>query len=84
MIKDRIIQMDDGQNYYVLEEVEYKNKKYVLSLECDLDKDEINEDDYLIMEIVLVENDIVIKNIDNNVDIKIIASMLFDKMKKEK
>lgn len=84
MIKDRIVQMDNGKNYYVLEEVEYKNKKYVLSLECDLDKDSVNEDDYLIMELALDGNDIVIKNIDNDIDAKIVASMLFDKIQKDK
>ena len=44
MVKDKVIQMDNGKSYYVLEEIEYQGKKYILTLECDLEKDMVNED----------------------------------------
>ena len=84
MIKNRIIQMENGRNYYVLEEVEYNNKKYVLSVECDLDKDDIEEDDYLIMEVALSGNDIVIKNVNSEKVAKIVSSILLEKIQKDK
>ena len=84
MIKNRIIQMENGRNYYVLEEVEYNNKKYVLSVECDLDKDYIEEDDYLIMEVALSGNDIVIKNVNSEKVAKIVSSILLEKIQKDK
>ena len=84
MIKNRIIQMENGRNYYVLEEVEYNNKKYVLSVECDLDEDDIEEDDYLIMEVALSGNDIVIKNVNSEKVAKIVSSILLEKIQKDK
>ena len=84
MIKNRIIQMENGLNYYVLEEVEYNNKKYVISVECDLDKDDIEEDDYLIMEVALSGNDIVIKNVNSEKVAKIVSSILLEKIQKDK
>ena len=84
MIKDKIIQMENGLNYYVLEEVEYNNKKYVISVECDLDKDDIKEDDYLIMEVALSGNDIVIKNVNSEKVAKIVSSILLEKIQKDK
>jgi hypothetical protein len=83
MIKDKVITMENGQSYYVIEEVEYNNKKYVLSLECDLDKDTVNEDDYLVMELELTEDDFVIRNIQDDETAKVVANMLLIKLQKE-
>lgn len=83
MIKDKVITMENGQSYYVIEEVEYNNKKYVLSLECDLDKDTVNEDDYLVMELELTEDDFVIRNIQDDETAKVVANMLLMKLQKE-
>lgn len=81
MVKDKVIQMEDGKNYYVLEEVEYLNRKFLLSLECDLDKDTINEEDYLVMELVLENNDLVIKRVlDENIT-KTVVVMLLQKIR---
>lgn len=83
MIKDKLITMENGQSYYVIEEVEYNNKKYVLSLECDLDKDTVNEDDYLVMELELTEDDFIIRNIQDDETAKVVANMLLIKLQKE-
>ena len=81
MVKDKVIQMEDDKNYYVLEEVEYLNRKFLLSLECDLDKDTINEEDYLVMELVLENNDLVIKRVlDENIT-KTVVVMLLQKIR---
>jgi len=82
MVKDKVIEMENGHNYYILEEVEYNNKKYVLSLECDLENDKIDKENYYVMEFSIVNNDIVVKNIEDDEVAKIVASMLFDKIKK--
>ena len=82
MVKDKVIEMENGHNYYILEEVEYNNKKYVLSLECDLENDKIDEENYYVMEFSIINDDIVIKNIEDDEVAKIVASMLFDKIKK--
>ena len=46
-MKNRIIKTND-KTYYVLEKVTSKDKIYVLLTECDLDKDEINTDKFII------------------------------------
>lgn len=80
MVKDNVITMENGQSYYIIEDVEYKGKKYVLSVECNLDLDIVNEDDYLIMELQLIDNDLVIKNV-NDIEIaKIVSNMLLSKV----
>ena len=81
MMRDKIIKMSDGQEYYILEDVEYNGKKYVLSLECNLDKDTVNENDYLVMEVAFENDDLMIKIVDDVEVAKVVVSMLLNKVK---
>lgn len=81
MIKDKVIEMENGKSYYILDSIDYDNKMYALALECDLDKDEINEEDCFAMEIVIEDNDLSVKQIlDDNVA-QIVVGMLLNKIK---
>lgn len=73
MVKDKVIQMDNGKSYYVLEEIEYQGKKYILTLECDLEKDMVNEDDYFAMELAIETGELNIKKIDDNDIAKVVV-----------
>lgn len=66
MIKDKIVELENGVSYYVLDEIIYNNKKYILTIECDLKKDEINENDYFVMELKIDGNDIIFSPITDN------------------
>lgn len=83
MIKDKIIQMDDNRNYYVLEDTEYKGKKYILALECNLDNDIINEDDYFVMELDVTGEDLYIKHVEDDEIAKMVIELLLDEVRKE-
>ena len=81
MVKDRVIQMDNGKNYYVLEDIEYNGKKYILSLECDLENDTVNEEDYYVMELSMQDGELSIKQIlDDEVAAKV-TGMLLNKVR---
>lgn len=80
MVKDKVIQIDNGKSYYVLEEIEYQGKKYILTLECDLEKDMVNEDDYFAMELAIENGELNIKKIDDNDIAKVVVGMLLSKM----
>ena len=83
MVKDKIIQMDNGKSYYVLEDVEYNGKKYILSLECDLDKDSVNEEDYFVMELSMVDGELAIKRVEDDNISKIVIAMLLNNVKND-
>ena len=82
MIKDKIIQMDDNRNYYVLEDTEYKGKKYILALECNLDNDIINEDDYFVMELDVNGENLYIKHVEDDEIAKMVIELLLDEVRK--
>ena len=79
MIRDKLIELTNGINYYILEELTYNNKKYVLAAECDLEKETVNDDKYLVMEIKLENNDLVTADIEDDNEATIITKMLLDK-----
>ena len=81
MIKDRIIELENGSNYYILDDITYMQKKYVLAAECDLENDSVNEDKYIVMEIKINNNDLFIVNIEDDniarIDTKLLIFKLF-------
>lgn len=79
MIKDRIIELENGTNYYILEDITYMEKKYVMAAECDLEKDSVNEDKYIIMEISIKNNDLYINNIEDDELAKKVTKLLLEK-----
>ncbi len=81
MLKDKVVQSENGRQYYVLEEINYDNKKYALALECDIDNDLINKDDYIVMEVTMNGDDLFLKNINDDDLAKKVISLLFNKVK---
>lgn len=79
MIKDKMIELENGVNYYILEELTYNNKKYALAVECDLEKEEMNDDKYIVMEIKLDNNNLTTAYIEDDKEAAIISKMLLDK-----
>lgn len=81
MIKNKVIELNDGINYYVLEEVSHDNKKYILTVECDLENENLNADEFLVMEIKISGTDLITSPIEDDELSKLITKMLLDKIK---
>lgn len=81
MVRDKIFQMDNGRSYYVLEEIEYNGKKYLLSVECDIEKDElVNEEDYFVVELAYEDGELMIKKIEDEKLIEVVTILLLNKV----
>lgn len=81
MLKDKIVELQNGVNYYVLEEVMYENKKYLLTVKCNLKTEEIKEEDYYVMELQLDGNEFNIKTIQDDNIAAIVTKMLIEKVR---
>lgn len=64
-MKDRIVELDNGTQYYIVEELNDNGKKYVLLSQCDLKKDYISVDELEVKEAVMTDDGINIQNIRN-------------------
>lgn len=60
---NNIYELENKRQYMVVAESNIENRKYVLVMECNYDKDEINEDELLLKEVVIINSEIVFKNI---------------------
>lgn len=81
MVKDRIIELDNGINYYILEEISYNNKKYILAALCNLGEETVDADKYLVLEIKIEDNNLITADIeDDNLANKVIE-LLVEKVK---
>ena len=81
MVKDRILDLDNGTSYYILEEVVYNDKKYVMACVCDTKSNYVNEDDYIVMELKINNDDLVIENIKDLELAKVVTKLLIEKVR---
>ena len=80
-MKDKIYTLANNYSYYVLEELDYEGKKYILTVECDPKRDTIKEDELNVFEVSQSESgDLMLKALESNQE-KIIA-LLIDKHNK--
>ncbi len=63
---NNIYELENGRQYIVVAEENINSKKYVLVMECNYEKDEINED--LLLKLVTTKDGgIVFENVDDSV-----------------
>ena len=72
---NNIYELENGRQYVVIAEENIDNKKYVLVMECNYEKDEINED--LLLKLVTINGDgIVFKNVDEETANRVLPILL--------
>ena len=72
---NNIYELENGRQYVVIVEENKKKKKYVLVMECNYEKDEINED--LLLKLVTINGDgIVFKNVDEETANRVLPILL--------
>ena len=72
---NNIYELENGRQYVVIAEENIDNKKYVLVMECNYEKDEINED--LLLKLVTTNSDgIVFKNVDEETANRVLPILL--------
>lgn len=74
---NKIYKLENGLEYLIVKEKDIDYQKYVLAVECNYDKDEINEDEVELKKVTLKNDEITLENVDENIE-KIISQMLND------
>ena len=73
-MKDMIFKLKNGKDYYILEELSHNNQKYALATECNLEKDEINEEELVVMEVKVIDDNLIVDEIqDDNIAEEVIT-----------
>lgn len=75
-MKNRIIELEDGTMFYVLERETYQDKNYILGLKCDLKNDTIDTSKMRVLEIYTENNEIKTKAIDDSIANNIVEALL--------
>jgi len=63
-VLDKVLKLKNDSKYYVLDELNYEDRKFVFTVECDLENVSYIEN-YLILEIVIDSNKLIVKNIED-------------------
>ena len=70
-MKDKVIEIGNQDNIYVIEELDYQNKKYILGAKCDLEKDEVEKDELVLMEVSFKDGELVLKDVDDEIAVTV-------------
>ena len=70
-MKDKVIEIGNQDNIYVIEELDYQNNKYILGAKCDLEKDEVQKDELVLMEVSFKDGELVVKDVDDEMAVTV-------------
>ena len=68
---DKVIEIGNQDNIYVIEELDYQNKKYILGAKCDLEKDAVEKDELVLMEVSFKDGELVVKDVDDEMAVTV-------------
>lgn len=80
-MKDKIINIASGEQYYILEELNYQDKKYILGTFCDVEKDQINEEELVLFNVNIKDNDLIINNVNDQQLAQTVTEKILDKIR---
>lgn len=73
---NNIYELENGRQYIVIVEEDIDNKKYVLVMECNYEKDEINDEDLLLKLVTTKNGGVVFENVDNSIVNQVLPVLL--------
>lgn len=79
-MKNKIITLKNGKDFYIIEELNYNDKKYILGSECDLEKDQINEEELDLFELSIKDGDLIINNVEDETA-QIVTNLIIKKIR---
>ena len=79
MLIGKVIELDNGVNYYIVEEMEVKNRKFILAKMVDLQTDKVKDDDLVIKELINTADGVITANIDEAKEAEAITKLLLEK-----
>ena len=62
-MKDKVVKLHNGKDYYIIEELEYFGHLYAIATECNLEEDTIKENELVLMEIQMDSQGMIAKEV---------------------
>ena len=81
-MKDKIINVNSVGDFYVLEEIDYQNRKFVLCGKCDAEED-IDLNEFALFEVNIKNDDLIVNNVGEDVA-STVTNLLLQKAKNNK
>ncbi len=82
-MKDKLVRLEGGLEYYILEEITVDKKKYCIAFQANEEHEEVMNK-FIICEVKMVNGSVFLDDINNIDDKERISNLLLDKMEKSK
>lgn len=78
-MKGKIITVDHVGDFYIIEDIDYENKKYALAIRCDIEQNNPHNLQLNLFSINIENNDLVLNNVEDETA-KIVTNMIMEKI----
>ena len=82
-MKDKLVRLEDGLEYYILEDITVDKKKYCIAIQVNEEHEDVM-DKFIICEAKLINGNVFLDDINNIDDKERISNLLLYKMEKNK
>lgn len=82
-MKNLILKLKNGKDYYIIEEILHNNKKYALATEYNSEKNIINEEELVIMEVKVIDKDLIVDEIHDDKIAEEVSIAFTEKLQKK-
>ncbi len=79
MLKDKIITLEDGRTYIVITDLNYAERMFVMCSEINLEKDEINTDEFVIREVIANGEEVNLISLSDEQDLEAVSKLIVSK-----
>ena len=80
MLIDKVIELDNGINYYIIEEMDVKDRKFVLCKMEKKKKDTVNSEDLIVKELISINDGVTTADIPDLKEAEAITKLLLEKV----
>lgn len=79
-MKDLVLTMADGQELYIIEDMDFMDAKYVIGALVNLDKDEIDDENLIVQEVIQESDGVRLIGIEDQTKAEAITKLLISKI----
>ena len=83
-MKDKLLKLATGEDFYVLEELTYKDNRYVIGTIIDKNSKKINENELIIFKVVIYQDKLSLDDILDEELATIVSNLFLNKMRNNK
>ena len=84
MLKDSVVRLADGSQLYIIEDLDFAGRKFILGADVNVQRDEIDAENLVFQEVIIKDGEPTIVPIENDAEAESFGKLMISKIINEK